>query len=89
MLAAVEQVGREPYRGLVYDFTVPGDHTLWAEGVLVHNCNACARADDDVLRPLNDPVRQARIPPNPDCHGGGRCRCMEAYTLRDEEAPSA
>lgn len=50
-------------------------------------CPSCAAADDDVLRPLDDPVRLARIPPNPDCHGGGRCRCLEAYELLDE-APS-
>lgn len=52
-------------------------------------CQACARADDDVLRPLDDPVRLERRPPNPDCHGGGRCRCLEAYQLREEEPPSA
>ena len=50
-------------------------------------CAACALADDDVLRPLDDPVRLARVPPNPDCEGGGRCRCMEAFELLDE-APS-
>ncbi len=52
-------------------------------------CSGCARADDDVLRPLDDPVRLARIPPNPDCEGGGRCRCMEAFQLRDEVAGDA
>jgi hypothetical protein len=52
-------------------------------------CSGCARADDDVLRPLDDPVRLARIPPNPDCEGGGRCRCMEAFELRDEAAGDA
>ncbi len=30
-----------PYRGKVYDFTVPDDRTFWAEGVLVHNCDPC------------------------------------------------
>jgi len=48
-------------------------------------CDQCALADDDVLRPLSDPVREARKPPNPDCYGGGRCRCMEFYELIDEE----
>lgn len=52
-----------------------------------NRCAACARADDDVLRPLDDPVRLARRPPNPDCAGGDRCRCMEAYVLRDEQPP--
>lgn len=47
-------------------------------------CPSCAAADDDVLRPLDDPVRLAHIPPNPGCQGGGRCRCMEAFQLRIE-----
>jgi hypothetical protein len=47
-------------------------------------CDQCALADDDVLRRLNDPVRLAHKPPNRDCHGGGRCRCMEFYELKDE-----
>jgi hypothetical protein len=51
-------------------------------------CSPCKTADDDVLRPLNDPVRLARVPPNPSCDGGGRCRCMEAFQLRTE-APAA
>ncbi len=87
-LLAVASVRRESYAGLVYDFTVPGDHTLWADGILVHNCGHCARADDDVLRPLTDPVRLARKPPNPDCEGGHRCRCIEAFTLKAEAAPA-
>ncbi|HEY0391047.1 MAG TPA: hypothetical protein VGC63_04995 [Solirubrobacterales bacterium] len=49
-------------------------------------CDQCALADDDVLRKLDDPVRIEHIPPNQDCYGGGRCRCMEFYEL-EEEAP--
>ncbi len=52
-------------------------------------CSACASADDDVLRPLDDPVRLARVPPNPGCEGGGRCRCIEAFALKDEVAGDA
>jgi hypothetical protein len=51
-------------------------------------CSPCKTADDDVLRPLDDPVRLSRVPPNPMCEGGGKCRCMEAFALRSE-APSA
>ena len=50
-------------------------------------CAACAVADDDVLRRLDDPVRVARIPPNAGCLGGERCRCLEAFQLRDETPP--
>ncbi len=53
-----------------------------------NRCERCALADDDVLRPLTDPVRLAHRPPNPDCYGGGRCRCMEFYELSDEAAGS-
>lgn len=47
-------------------------------------CSSCAAADDDILRPLDDPVRLARIPPNPACSGGQRCRCLEFYSLTDQ-----
>lgn len=50
-------------------------------------CAACEAADDNVPRTLDDPVRLARRPPNPQCAGGPRCRCVEVYVLRDEPAP--
>lgn len=53
-----------------------------------NRCSPCAEADDGVLRKLDDPVRLARRPPNPDCHGWDRCRCMEIFQLADE-APAA
>jgi hypothetical protein len=53
-----------------------------------NRCEQCALADDDVLRPLDDPVRLERRPPNPDCYGGGRCRCIEVFQLQGEEAPA-
>jgi hypothetical protein len=53
-----------------------------------NRCEQCAKADDDVLRTLDDPVRRRRRPPNPDCYGGHRCRCMEFFVLK-REAPSS
>jgi hypothetical protein len=53
-----------------------------------NRCERCALADDDTLRSLNDPVRLRHRPPNPDCYGGDRCRCMEAFVLRSESSPS-
>ena len=41
----MEWVTREPYSGPVYDFTIPGDRTFWAEGLLVHNCDPCRDVD--------------------------------------------
>lgn len=47
-------------------------------------CAACREADDDILRPLDDPVRLSRIPPNPACSGKQRCRCLEWFQLTDQ-----
>lgn len=52
-------------------------------------CEMCALADDDVLRPLDDPVRLSRRPPNAACHGGDRCRCLEFYEMTEEAPASA
>ncbi len=50
------------------------------------SCAACAAADDDVPRALDDPVRLERQPPNPDCasahSGANRCRCIEVFHVR-------
>ena len=54
-----------------------------------NRCDPCRHADDDVLRPLNDPLRLARKPPNRECHGGDRCRCMEVFELLQEAPPSS
>ncbi len=47
-------------------------------------CAACRESDDDILRPLDDPVRLSRVPPNPACLGGVRCRCLEFFQLTDQ-----
>lgn len=49
-----------------------------------NRCEQCALADDGVLRRLDDPVRVKRKPPNPDCYGWDKCRCIEFYELNDE-----
>lgn len=50
-----------------------------------NRCQACANADDDVLRMLNDPVRIAHKPPNMECSGGDRCRCIEFFEAKAED----
>lgn len=46
-------------------------------------CSECEQADDGELRPLDDPVRLERQPPNPHCEstasGQNRCRCVEVF----------
>jgi nitroreductase len=48
-----------------------------------NTCKFCRECDDGELRPLDDPVRIARIPPNRGCHsilsGNNMCRCMEFF----------
>lgn len=66
-----------------------GDEVLGSRytSVLDRNtCEPCREADDGVLRALDDPVRLARIPPNPLCSGGDYCRCIEVFQLRSEAA---
>lgn len=52
-------------------------------------CDVCRAADDDVLRALDDPIRLARKPPNRDCEGGDRCRCLEFFELLTETPAKA
>ncbi|HEU4656313.1 MAG TPA: hypothetical protein VFR97_02255, partial [Capillimicrobium sp.] len=83
--SAVVNAGRSDQADDVADLIAGSRYTSILDG---NRCDECRRADDDVLRPLDDPVRVARKPPNRMCAGGGRCRCMEAFQLRDEAAPA-
>jgi hypothetical protein len=49
-------------------------------------CTYCQIADDGIVRPIDDPILQATMPPNPECEGGDFCRCMLAYVLADDPA---
>jgi HK97 family phage portal protein len=77
---SVVDVRYEPYRGLVYDFTVPGDETFFAEGVLVHNCKNCREINGRWIGNTSDGVAMAeveRLYPQGgyvDCLGRSRCR---------------
>lgn len=79
-LVKVTTVERRAHRGLVFDFAVPGDGTFWAEGVLVHNCEPCARVNGKWIGNTDDPDITAKVEavyPNGnyrDCEGGVRCR---------------
>lgn len=66
----------------------PEIERLWRAGqirgarytALSDACPACAAADDDVLRPLDDPRLAV---PNPACESV-ECRCMLFYEMADE-----
>lgn len=83
--SAVVNAGRSDQADELSDLIAGSRYTSILDA---NRCQDCARADDDVLRPLTDPVRLARKPPNPECDGFPKCRCMEAYELRAEAAPA-
>lgn len=83
VLVEVSEVTGEPYVGEVFDFTIPGDETFWAEGVLVHNCRYCREVD---RRWLGNTFTEALAEyPNGGyirCEGGTRCRGMVVAVWR-------
>lgn len=83
--SAVVNTGRSDQADQMADLIAGSRYTSILDG---NRCSHCARADDDALRPLTDPVRLARRPPNPSCEGGHRCRCIEAFQLKTE-APAS
>lgn len=59
-----------------------GDVRVLYTSILDENrCEQCAAADDDIARKLDDPIRLAHRPPNPNCYGWTRCRCIEVYVF--------
>ncbi len=84
--AAALNAGRNDQAAAMSDQIEGARYTSVLDG---NTCENCAGADDDVLRPLDDPVLMAEEPPNPQCDGGERCRCMLAYELASQIAPDA
>ncbi|MGH3588322.1 MAG: hypothetical protein ACRDQ0_18620 [Pseudonocardia sp.] len=70
----VAAIRKEPYAGEVYDFTVPGDETFWAEGVLVHNCNPCKELDGTEFTDLAEAWATYATGGYRECLGGVKCR---------------
>jgi hypothetical protein len=60
---------------VVFDVVLPVDHTLFADGILVHNCDDCEEADGTVVEAGSD---EADIMATPyyKCAGNDQCRCM-------------
>lgn len=70
----IKGIEREQYAGDVYDFTIPGDETFWAEGVLVHNCKPCREVDGTRYTTLPDARTAYPTGGYVSCLGGSRCR---------------
>ena len=69
----------------MYDFTVPGDETFWAEGILVHNCKPC-RAVDGTRYPSLAEARAAYPTGGyTRCQGGDRCRGFIVAVWNEDE----
>lgn len=87
----VDAVDRMPHQGFVYDFTVPGDETFWADGVLVHNCKPCRKINGKWIGNSDDPDIAAKVEavyPNggyKNCLGGVRCRGTLVAIWRPEQ----
>lgn len=79
----VGRVERERYAGEVYDFTVPGDETFWAEGVLVHNCTPCREIDGTEYEDATTIRALYAAGGYQQCEGGARCR--GTFTARWEQ----
>ena len=47
-------------------------------------CGPCAELDGEEWD-FNSPEHNANLPPNRDCEGGARCRCMLVYLSEDSE----
>lgn len=77
------RVERERYAGEVYDFTVPGDETFWAEGVLVHNCTPCREIDGTEYEDATTIRALYAAGGYQQCEGGARCR--GTFTARWEQ----
>lgn len=70
----VSRVERESYAGEVFDFSIPGDETFWAEGVLVHNCEPCKDINGTVFDTWLDAWKAYGGGPYHACLGRNRCR---------------
>jgi hypothetical protein len=77
--SALVAIGRED-EARAHEDLIAG--VIYVSALDKNRCEACAKADDGKVRALDDPDRIT--PPNPDCKGGGRCRCMQFYVLKDE-----
>lgn len=49
-------------------------------------CDDCQQADNGQLLEVDSPEYESESPPNPECAGGPRCRCMWVYVLSDDPA---
>lgn len=74
IVVEISAVGRERYTGPVYDLTVLGDETFFADGVLVHNCHNCRLIDSTRFGSLDEAMSAYGSGGYNACSGGGRCR---------------
>lgn len=88
----VRSLDRESYSGEVYDFTVPGDETFWAQGVLLHNCSPCKAVDGEQFGDLERAIKAYPVMGYKGCIGsryGNPCRGMIVARWVPGEAQTA
>ena len=90
IVVPVTDVKRVEHTGLVYDFTIPGDETFVAGGVLVHNCEPCAAVDGTQYATMDDAL--VDYPGGGiyrACDGGDRCRGTLVAIFSTEDNPTS
>jgi hypothetical protein len=72
----------------VYDLEIESDHSFIVEGFVVHNCGQCEQADGFEAQVGSSEYYDATPPLSSsqfgECDGMGQCRCIWAYTLKEE-----
>lgn len=83
MLNASASINDGRYDAAAAHGAVGGYYTSVLDG---NTCDNCEAADTGDLLTLDDAA--ALGPPNPDCDGGDRCRCMIVFTTGDDPTAS-
>jgi hypothetical protein len=76
ILLQVTRVDQALYDGTVYDFTIPGDHSFVAGGIVVHNCGPCRAINRKWIGNASDasPSLVYPVAGYVGCLGRWRCR---------------
>jgi hypothetical protein len=88
LVEMVTSISREQYDGVVYDFTIPGDQTFFADGLLVHNCTNCKAVDGTEYDSMAEAIKDYPSGGFHECLGGLRCRGTLVFVAESETPPS-
>lgn len=84
----VVSVDSEDYGGFVFDFTIDGEHSFFANEMLVHNCSPCVKVDGTTYESMTDARKDYPSGLYRNCLGGPRCRGTIVCIFKSEAKPS-